>query len=143
MAFAAFSAPAGPSPTDEPAGVELIAALRVGLAADGWTCSEPDLWRGGGWSVVVGGEQQTQVVLVAADGESPDRWALMVEPVDPRGWLARRFGAPMASPSLRELTGQLHELLPTVGGSRVTWTLNADPFEGGVDHPDELAWEDG
>jgi len=107
----------------------LAEILRARLLGDGWLVSEPDAWRGSGWSLGCKSEgQELEIALVAA---SDSEWILQIVPIYVPGWVGRLQGkGTSATPTAcYTLARSVHSALVSLGGwSQFRWCWDADPW---------------
>ena len=109
-------------------GHSLVIRLRDALVAGGWEVSEPDGWRGSGWSLDCSLAGETLVIrLGSANG---GEWMLQIVPRELPGWLGKRWGkVPSATPNrCYDLATAVHRCLTEQRFSSFRWCWDGDPW---------------
>lgn len=114
----------------------LMIELRDKLMASGWEVSEPDVWRGSGWSLTCrAGGEELSISLAAA---TPPEWMLQAAPAYVPGLVGKLRGkAPSASPeSCYSLARAIDAALTAGGFTSLRWCWDDDPWRAvTTDHP--------
>ncbi len=132
---AIFEGEAGPDAEFEhPPGASIIRFLGAKLGESGWTVSEFDNWRDGGWVIDCSRDNaRLQLVVLAMAGCDAPTWFLQIAPLHGYGLFARLFRrTPSATPSdVLALAKTAHALLSAQGQFHdFRWCWDGPPDEG-------------